>query len=98
MKTISTLALAASLVAGGFCLATPAFAQKVKAAQEEKARAKGKQPTQVTASTVQGRKLVLSKGAEGPLKALETGIKIKDPNYPASVSYTHLTLPTKRIV
>lgn len=94
MKTISTFALAASVVAGGICLSTPAFAQRVKAAQQEKAKAKGKQPAQVTAGTVQGRKLVLSKEAQGPLKALETAIKAKDPNYPAVLTAAELAVKT----
>ena len=94
MKTISTLALAASLVAGGFCLATPAFAQRAKVAQEEKGRAKGKQPAQVSADTVKGRKLVLSKEAQAPLKAVETAIKAKDPNYPAVLATAEAAVKT----
>lgn len=94
MKSISTLALAASLVAGGFCLGTPALAQKTKASQEGKTRAKGKQPAQIIATTNQGRKLVLSKDAQVPLKALEVAIKVKDPTYPALLATAQAAVKT----
>jgi len=75
MKKVSSLAVAAALIVAGACAVSPAAGQRVKSAEQEKQR--GKAPKGVITQTATGKKLVISKEAEGPLRELEAAVKAR---------------------